>query len=82
VYFAEAGGWLECAIYAREGLAAGATLDGPAIVEQADSTTVVLPGQRARVDRAGNLIIQRAGRAPGRSRLRLVRAGAGRRRRG
>jgi N-methylhydantoinase A len=60
-YFAEAGGWVECAIHARESLATGATLDGPAIVEQVDSTTVVLPGQRARADRAGNLIIQRSG---------------------
>jgi N-methylhydantoinase A len=34
---------------------------GPAIVEQLDATTVVPPGQRATVDRAGNLVI-RAGR--------------------
>jgi len=39
----------------------GAVLTGPAIVEQLDATTVVSPGQRATVDRAGNLVI-RAGR--------------------
>jgi 5-oxoprolinase (ATP-hydrolysing)/N-methylhydantoinase A len=36
---------------------------GPAIVEQLDTTTVVPPGQRATVDRVGNLVIQTA-RAP------------------
>jgi N-methylhydantoinase A len=32
-------------------------LDGPAIVEQLDSTTVIEPGDRARVDAFGNLEI-------------------------
>jgi N-methylhydantoinase A len=31
---------------------------GPAIVEQLDTTTVIPPGQRATVDRIGNLVIQ------------------------
>jgi hypothetical protein len=31
---------------------------GPAIVEQLDTTTVIPPGHRARVDRVGNLVIQ------------------------
>ena len=39
----------------------GAVMTGPAIVEQADTTTVVPPGHRARVDRVGNLVIQKAG---------------------
>jgi N-methylhydantoinase A len=33
------------------------TFDGPAIVEQLDSTTVVEPGDRVEVDALGNLII-------------------------
>jgi N-methylhydantoinase A len=63
-YFAEAGGWVACATYAREVLAPGTTLAGPAIVEQIDSTTIVLPGQHASVDGAGNLVIRRSRSGP------------------
>ena len=52
VYFAGRR-WVNCPIVDRETLGAGAVLTGPAIVEQLDSTTVVLPGQRARVDASG-----------------------------
>ena len=38
--------------------AVGAVVTGPAIVEQLDTTTVIPPGHRARVDRVGNLVIQ------------------------
>jgi N-methylhydantoinase A len=51
------GGWHDTAIYRREHLSAGATLAGPAIVEQLDTTTVIEPGDRARVDTLGNLEI-------------------------
>jgi N-methylhydantoinase A len=44
--------------YRRETLRAGHRIDGPAIVDQLDATTVVLPGQHATVDRHGNLIIE------------------------
>jgi len=50
-------GWVDCPIIEREALGMGAELVGPAVVEQLDSTTVVLPGQRAHVDRFGNLIV-------------------------
>ena len=43
--------------YRRESLLAGHTVEGPAIVDQLDSTTVLLPGQTARTDRYGNLVI-------------------------
>ena len=65
VYFEEAGGWVECATYDRESLPPGGVLAGPAIVEQLDATTVVLPGQRATVDRIGNLIVRLARRTGG-----------------
>ena len=61
VYFSGVG-WTPSMVFDRASLSAGATVRGPAIVEQPDATTVVLPGQRATVDRLGNLII-RAGRA-------------------
>jgi N-methylhydantoinase A len=44
-------------IYRRERLAAAVHFDGPAIVEQLDSTTVVEPGDRVELDRDGNLIM-------------------------
>jgi N-methylhydantoinase A len=50
-------GWQDTPIYRREHLPAGATLTGPAIVEQLDATTVIEPGDRVRVDALGNLEI-------------------------
>ena len=44
-------------IYDREQLGAGVTVPGPAIVEESGGTTVIFPGQQARVDRFGNLHI-------------------------
>jgi N-methylhydantoinase A len=55
------GGWQDTPIYRREHLPAGATLVGPAIVEQLDTTTVIEPGDRARVDALGNLEISVGG---------------------
>jgi N-methylhydantoinase A len=61
VFFAGAG-WKTCPCLPREQLGAGAAVTGPAIVEQLDATTVIPPGQRATVDRAGNLVIRAKGR--------------------
>ena len=44
-------------IYDRSQLQPGATLDGPAVVTEFDSTTVVLPGYRAAVDSNFNILI-------------------------
>jgi N-methylhydantoinase A/oxoprolinase/acetone carboxylase beta subunit len=43
--------------YDRTALRPGAALEGPAIVNQYDSTTVVPPGVSARIDRFGNIVI-------------------------
>jgi N-methylhydantoinase A len=59
VYFAESSGYVDCPIYDRYALPAAATLTGPAIIEEFDSTTVVHPGYAALVDEAGNLLIER-----------------------
>jgi N-methylhydantoinase A len=45
------------ALYARDRLDPGATLTGPAIVEQFDATTAVPPGWRASVDGFRNLVL-------------------------
>jgi N-methylhydantoinase A len=52
-------GAIEAAVHDRAGLESGAMFNGPAIVEQADTTTLVLPGWRARVDGLGNLVLDR-----------------------
>jgi N-methylhydantoinase A/oxoprolinase/acetone carboxylase beta subunit len=49
--------------YWRAGLKAGNRIDGPAIVDQMDTTTLIPPGFAARVDRCGNLVIAQAGDA-------------------
>jgi N-methylhydantoinase A len=48
---------LACPIYDRERLDVGAIFLGPAVLDQFDCTTVILPGQRARVDEWKNLIV-------------------------
>jgi N-methylhydantoinase A len=59
VYFGEAAGYVDCPIYDRYALPAGARFAGPAIVEEFDSTTVLHPGFAVTVDETGNLIVER-----------------------
>jgi len=61
VYFD--GSFRDTPVFARASLAAGSQLDGPAIVEEFGSTTVVFPGQHLKVDPHGILIIRAAGKA-------------------
>jgi N-methylhydantoinase A len=44
-------------IYDRSKMTPGATFDGPAIVTEFDSTTVVLPGYTAEMDEFYNILI-------------------------
>ena len=55
VYFH--GEWLPTRVYDRARLRPGHRLEGPAIVTEFDSTTVVLPGYRAAVDETFNILI-------------------------
>jgi N-methylhydantoinase A len=57
VYFRETGKYVEAPVYRRDRLPLDAPREGPFIVEQVDTTTVVFPGETARVERQGNLII-------------------------
>jgi N-methylhydantoinase A len=50
-------GSVQCPVYERARLGAGARIEGPAIVTQLDSTTLLLPGQAAQVDRFGSLLV-------------------------
>lgn len=59
VYFS--GDWHDTPIYDRDGLPAGARFDGPAIINQLDSTTVVPPGTVAEIDEWLNIRIHLEG---------------------
>ncbi|MGV0820294.1 hypothetical protein [Martelella sp. AMO21009] len=59
VWFADA--WHETPIYRREKLPLTAVIEGPAILEQFDCTTVVPPGVSAAGDDQGNIILAIAG---------------------
>ena len=52
--------WHDAQIYDRGKLGAGTVVDGPAIVSEMDSTTLILPGHAATVDKIGNLLINPA----------------------
>ena len=58
VRFADPSEPVDTPVYDRARLMAGDAFDGPAIVEQMDTTTVVPPGARVSVDRVGNLVIE------------------------
>ncbi|RWE76820.1 MAG: hydantoinase/oxoprolinase family protein, partial [Mesorhizobium sp.] len=51
------GTWHDTPVYAREKLPFDAVIEGPAILEQMDATTVLEPGDQARSDADGNIII-------------------------
>ena len=51
------GGWFDTPLFDRASLGREATLAGPAIVEQPDTTIVIDPGATATVDGLGNLVI-------------------------
>ncbi len=57
VYFPESRGFTDCVVFDRYRLRAGDTFSGPAVVEERESTAVILPSSRARVDSAGNIIV-------------------------
>jgi N-methylhydantoinase A len=52
-------GLVECPAYERAAVAAGQRITGPAVVEDRDSTAVVLPRWTASLDRLGNLVLTR-----------------------
>ena len=54
----EVGGFTRCPVYARDRLKAGNVIQGPAIVEQMDTTTVILCDMTATVDPHRNLILE------------------------
>jgi len=53
------GEWITTPVLDRASLAAGTTVDGPAILNQFDTTTYIRPGQQATVDAHGFLHLRR-----------------------
>ena len=64
VFFDMAHGWQDTPVYARERLPVGATLAGPAVIDEMSATTLVFPGQSASLDADGNVILRRGPAAP------------------
>lgn len=61
VYFTEARGFLDAAVYERLLLAPGTKASGPAVIEEASSTLVVGPGATFEVEAGGSIIVTLAG---------------------
>ena len=57
VYFGGAGKFVDTPVYARAKLRRGNEIEGPALIEEHASTTVLAPGDRLTVDAFGNLVI-------------------------
>lgn len=51
-------GWCETPVYQREQLPIGIDIAGPCVINEMSSTTLVFPGQTARIDAWGNLIVR------------------------
>jgi N-methylhydantoinase A len=60
VWFDEAGP-IRCAVYRREQIPSGMVLAGPAIIEDADSTTVMFEGDTVQADDSGVLVLTLGG---------------------
>ncbi|MCC0013721.1 MAG: hydantoinase/oxoprolinase family protein [Rhodobiaceae bacterium] len=58
VWIAEENAFVECLLFNRADLHYGHVIEGPAIIEQMDTTTFVLPGMTAKVDAVRNLILE------------------------
>jgi len=57
-YFAEAAGFVDTPVYDRYALPPGFEFEGPAIVEERESTAVLGPGARCRVDERSTIIVE------------------------
>ena len=58
VFFGRLHGWVRAACFDRTQLGDGAVIDGPAVLQQLDSTIALPPGDVGRIDRFGNLIVE------------------------
>ena len=57
VFLAQGKGWVACNVYDRSRLPSGLSIAGPALIEEATTTTFVLSGQSFARDQTGQLIM-------------------------
>jgi N-methylhydantoinase A len=57
VFLAQGKGWVACNVYDRNRLPIGLSIAGPALIEEATTTTFVLSGQSFARDQTGQLIM-------------------------
>ena len=61
VWFDEKKGGVKTPVFLRDRLKAGSKIEGPAVISQLDSTTVIPPGEIAQVDQYLNIVIKISG---------------------
>lgn len=57
-YFPENGGYAPCPVFDRYALTVGQRVSGPAIVEENETSTIILPGDSAEISANGSLIVK------------------------
>jgi len=57
VYFPSLQGYASTPVYERDHLACGQVINGPAVVEERVSTTILGPGDRLTVEQGGAMVI-------------------------
>lgn len=57
VYFPEAGGFVPATVIDRYAMTPDVAFEGPAVVEEGESTTIVLPGDRVSLSPSGHLVV-------------------------
>lgn len=57
-YFPEAGGFVDCPVVSRYRMNSGDPIGGPVLIEERESTTVLLPGDVAMVSSANHLVVE------------------------
>ena len=55
-------GWVDCPGFDRDKLLAGNRIDGPAMINEFDSSIALLPGHRATIDRFGDIVVDASGK--------------------
>ncbi len=63
------GGFVDAAVWDRYALAPGDAIEGPAIIEEREATTLIPPGDRATIDAALNIRVAVAARAAAETRI-------------
>jgi N-methylhydantoinase A len=62
VWFQEEGGFVATAVYDRYLLGAGTAMQGPAVLEERESTVIIGPGSSCEVDGSGSLVVTLPGK--------------------